>query len=219
MLLLRISAVLGALSLVAARQLPPCSNYLSTKDSICSEIFQRLERQIVGSDANLYSLRKVFYPTSRTEPTLVNVSYALTVSSTVNRSCEGDPETPTNPRYDRLPPAIIRFLQVHAWTSKIFYTLFHPATINRLQPQALQLLLSGFDNVYTQNPVPIALTWTTVGPILTVELTIDLQLPCWPTFYAVEESLYDLTSVVSLWRRALAALYGTNAVLLRKTVQ
>ena len=54
-----------------------CLNYISTKESICNEIFKRLEKQIVDNDANLFSLRKV---TSQTEPSLVNVSYDLQVS-------------------------------------------------------------------------------------------------------------------------------------------
>ena len=199
MLLFKITALLGVLGLVGAQQIQlPCSNFVSTKESICYVIFQRLEKQIVDSDANLYSLRKVFYPTSQTQPALVNVSYDLTISSVRNRSCPGDPESESNPRYDHLPEALRRFLQVHAWSSKIFYTLFHPATVNRLQPQVLQKILGGFENIYTTNSVPTGLTWNTVGPILTVEVTIDLQLPCWPTLCALEGSLHDLTSVVSV---------------------
>ena len=196
MFLQKLAFLLVALGLASSR-LEVCSNYISTKDSICYEIFRRLERQIVDSEANLYSLRKVFYPTSKTEPTLVNVSYALQVSSMRNASCKGDPESGENLRYDHLPEPIRRFLEVHAWSSKIFYTLFHPAMVNRLQPQALQRILVGIEGVYIRDAVPTALTWSTVGPILTVELSIDLQLPCWPTFYALENSLSDLTSVVS----------------------
>ena len=174
-----------------------CQNYVSSNRSICAEIFRRLEKQIVDSDANLYNLRKVFYPTSRTEPTLVNVSYNLRVSSVNNRSCGGDQETALNPRIDHLPASAFQLLQIHAWTSKIFYTLFHPAMVNRLQPQFVQRILATLDDVYTMDTVPNALTWTTVGPILTVELYIDVQLPCWPTYLALYGSLDDLTSVVS----------------------
>ena len=201
MSLLKITAVLVVLVLANSQltlQQIPCSNFISTKEDTCSEIFRRLEKQIVDSDANLYSLRKVFYPTSRTQPTLVNVSYDLKLSSAKNRSCPGDREFAGNPRYDRIPENVRRILNVHAWTSKIFYTLFHPATVNRLQPQALQLVLDLFEVVYTYTPVPTALTWQTVGPILTAEVSIDLQLPCWPTAYALEGSLSDLTSVVCL---------------------
>ena len=157
-----------------------CLNYVSSNDATCAEIFRRLERQIVDSDANLYNLRKVFYPTSHTEPTLVNVSYNLQMSSVKNRSCFGDPETKLNPRYDRLPVDGRQLLEVHAWSSKIFYTIFHPAMVNRLQPQFIQEMLALLDNVYT------ALTWSTIGPILTVELYIDVQLPCWPTYLALK---------------------------------
>ena len=200
MFLLRISAALAVLGCWVNSQQPaafPCSNFVSTKESTCQQIFQQLEKQIVGSDANLYSLRKVFYPTSQTQPVLVNVSYDLEVSSTHNRSCPGDPESSINPRYDNLPENARRFLKIHAWSFKIFYTLFHPATVNRLQPQALQTILASIDNIFTPTPVPTALTWPTVGPILTVEVSIDLQLNCWPTFLALEGSLNDLTSVVS----------------------
>lgn len=175
-----------------------CSNYFSTKLSTCQEIFQQLQKQIVDSDSNLYSLRKVFYPTSATEPALVNVSYDLTVVSSRNVSCPGDPESTFNPRYDRLPANLRGFLKVHAWSSKLFYTLFHPGTINRLQPQLLQRVLGMMDNIYaTSQPIQTALTWSTVGPILTVELSVDLQLSCWPTLLALEGSLNDLTSAVS----------------------
>ena len=181
-----------------------CQNYFSSNEPICAEIFRRLEREIVDSDANLFNLRKVFYPTSRTEPALVNVSYNLNVTSVANRSCPGDTETDLNVRYDRLQnvqngQVLLQLLKVHAWSSKIFYTLFHPATVNRLQPQALQIILGSLDykNIFTPNAMPTALTWSTVGPILTVELYIDVKLPCWPTFLALEESLNDLTSVVS----------------------
>ena len=200
MLFLKITAVLVILNIVSSQQQLqqlPCSNFVSTKESTCHQIFQQLEKQIIGSDANLYSLRKVFYPTSQTQPVLLNVSYDLVVSSTHNRSCPGDPESPANPRYDHLPENARRFVKVHAWSSKIFYTIFHPATVNRLQPQVLQTSLAAVDNAPTRNLVPTALSWTTVGPILTVEVSIDLQLNCWPTFAAVEGSLNDLTSVVS----------------------
>ena len=202
MSLLKITAVLVLLGLANSQftlQQTPCSDFISTKEDTCSEIFRRLEKQIVDSDANLYSLRKMFYPTSQTQPTLVNVSYDLNVSSVNNRSCSGDPEFPDNPRYDRLPENRRRILNVHAWTSKIFYTLFHPATVNRLQPQGLQFVLGLFEARYAGTPVPTALTWQTVSPILTVEVSIDLQLPCWPTAFALEESLGDLTSVVCMY--------------------
>ena len=176
-----------------------CQNYLSSKEPICAEIFRRLERQIVDSDANLFNLRKVFYPTSRTEPTLVNVSYNLNVSSVAKRSCPGDVVTGLNVRYDRLPEGDPR-LRVHAWSSKVFYTIFHPGTVNRLQPQALQIIMGLFEHLFAPTTIPTAITWSTIGPILTVELYIDVKLPCWPTFLALEESLRDLTSVVSCCR-------------------
>ena len=78
----------------------------------------------MGNDANLYSLRKVFYPTSHAEPTLVNVSYDLHVSASENISCSGDPESEENPRYDYMPDKLLQLLKVHAWSSKVFYTYF-----------------------------------------------------------------------------------------------
>ena len=173
---------------------------------MCAEIFRRLEKEIVDSDANLFNLRKVFYPTSRTEPALVNVSYNLNVNAPANRSCPDDPDINEtingipNAPYDSLKEGDLRYrlLRVHAWSSKIFYTLFHPATVNRLQPQALQTIMGSLEDVLiTQDTIPTALTWSTIGPILTVELYIDVKLPCLPTYAALEQSLNDLTSVVS----------------------
>ena len=177
-----------------------CQNYFSSKEPICAEIFRRLERGIVDSDANLFNLRKVFYPTSRAEPNLVNVSYNLKVFSVVNRSCPSDPgaDPSASVPCDRSNQEYLQnqLLRVHAWSSKIFYTLFHPATVNRLQPQALQIILDSLD--VTPNEIPTAFTWSTIGTLLTVDLYIDVKLPCRPTYVALEESLNDLTSVVSL---------------------
>ena len=194
--LLKISTLLVALSLVSSQQI--CKNYMSTtKDSVCYQIFHELEMQIVESESNLFSLRKVFYPTSQAEPTLVNVSYALDVSAKRNISCPGDPETPQNRRWDHLTESDRNSLQVQAWSSKVFYTIFHPATINRLQPQALQWILVMLDDIYGHTDIQTAFTWSTDQPIVTVELAIDIQLPCFPTLLALEMSLKDLTSVVS----------------------
>ena len=194
--LLKLSTLLVALSLVSSQQI--CENYMSTRDSICYQIFHELEMQIVDSESNIFSLRKVFYPTSKPEPTLVNVSYALDVSAKQKVSCPGDPETPKNHRWDHLTEPFRSYLQVQAWSSKVFYTIFHPATINRLQPQALQWILVKLDDIYGHTDVQTALTWSTYEPIVTVELAVHIQLPCFPTSFALERSLTDLTSVVSL---------------------
>ena len=167
---------------------------INSYESLRTEIFQRLEKQIVENAANLFRLRQVLFPTSQAQPTLVNVSYHLKVTSLNNHSCPGDPESADNPRYDHLSNEYLEYLGVNAWSSNIFYTLFHPATINRLQPQALQTILVGIEGICTENP---ALIWTTTGPMLTVAVVIDVELPCWPTFVALKSSLNDLTSVVS----------------------
>ena len=171
-----------------------CSNYVSVQESTCQDIFEQLQKAIVENKVNLYNLRKVFYPTSRTEPTLVNVSYNLNWTLASNESCPGDTETSLNPRIDVNASSI----QLNAvWTSKIFYTLFHPATVNRMQPQLMQLLLVALDEVHTHSTIPTALNWNTTGPILTVELYLLFELPCLPTFETFYESIIDITSVVS----------------------
>ena len=174
-----------------------CANYVSVQESTCQDIFEQLQNAIVENKVNLYNLRKVFYPTSTTEPTLVNVSYNLNMTIASNESCPGDTATLLNSRIDVNVYNVTGVQTNVVWTSKIFYTLFHPATINRIQPQLMQQLLVVLDSLYTRSTIPTALTWNTTGPILTVELYLTFELACLPTLGTLQESLHDITSVVS----------------------
>ena len=186
-MLLRAATFLLLLQLVHCS----CPNYVSTRKSTCATIFERLQTELVGSDIDLYNLRKVFYPTSSTEPTFVNVSYDLMVT-TLSKACPEDSSTGIAALEERINGTNVQLALNFVWTSKIFYTLFHPAWVNRLQPQLVQNVVDALDN----SQGTTALTWDGVGSILTVEVLLSISLPCAPTLAALEFSLDDLTSVV-----------------------
>ena len=180
-----------------------CPNYVSTRKSTCATIFERLQTELVGSDIDLYNLRKEFYPTSSTEPTFVNVSFDLMVT-TLSKACPEDSgrtawatrlSTGVAALEERINGTNVQLALNFVWTSKIFYTLFHPGILNRLQPQFVQNIFFLLDGAAT------ALTWDGVGSILTVEVLLSISLPCAPTLATLMDSLNDLTSVVRKLRR------------------
>ena len=132
-MLLRAAIFLPLLQLVHCS----CPNYVSTRKSTCATIFERLQTELVGSDIDLYNLRKEFYPTSSTEPTFVNVSYDLMVT-TLSKACPEDSSTGVAALEERINGTNVQLALNFVWTSKIFYTLFHPGMVNRLQPQFVQ---------------------------------------------------------------------------------
>ena len=173
-----------------------CPNYASTRKSTCATIFERLQTELVGSDIDLYNLRKEFYPTSSTEPTFVNVSYDLMVT-TLSKACPEDSSTGAAALEERINGTNVQLALNFVWTSKIFYTLFHPAMVNRLQPQFVQNIFLLLDS----SQATTALTWDGAGSILTAEVLLSISLPCAPTLAALLDSLNDLTSVVRKLRR------------------
>ena len=162
-------------------------------NAICNEIFQKLQLALVSNEANLYGLREIFFPSSKPPPTLLNVSYEITFSNLSQTACSNI----DNQTVD--PPEIL--FRNRGWTSQSLYTQIHPVVVNRLQPQFLYHLMILFEPRFsTSGTIEASLRWQGLQgeKFLTLSIFLNLDgLLCTPTLEQMDNSLDDLTSVVS----------------------
>ena len=176
-----------------------CSDFVSESSITCQLLFDHLQAALVGRRLNLYNLRKTFLPLIEAQPSLVNVSYHITTAPTTKESCPGSTSVirdtaDSDTGSALLPHNTTSFERNYAWSAKTFYAIFHPAQINRLQPQLLHAVLAGLE-ISTSDLA--ALSWDGVGSVLTVQLRLDpVTLPCLPTYTELFASLQDLTALV-----------------------
>ena len=95
----------------------------------------------------------------------------------------------------------------YGWTSSLLYSYYHPAELNRLQPQLIFQILKRveFEPEDDGRRIATAITWDGNFQITTAQVFLHVpSLPCSPTYDEVYNSLWDFTSLVS-WtvRRAL----------------
>ena len=160
----------------------------SEPTSTCLILFNCFQSSLVERKLNLFKLSKAFFPITQSGPNMVNVSYSITLTPVPTRSCAGSKESATE---ETVSTNNTNFTINFAWTDKVFYTLFHPAMINRLQPQLVQTALSSGASVGT------ALSWDGVGPFLTIQLELNpVQLPCIPTLSDIVDTLTYITAHV-----------------------
>ena len=156
--------------------------------STCLILFNSFQSALVGRELNLFKLSKTFFPLSQSVPDMVNVSYSITIALTSDEGCAGSKESVTE---ETMFTNNTNFTINFAWTDRIFYTLLHPAMINRLQPQILHSFLSAGASVGT------ALNWNGVGSFLTIQLELSpILLPCMPAKVDVVDTLTYITAHV-----------------------
>ena len=159
---------------------------MTTDSRICNELFQVFQASIVTNTANLYNLRKIFFPSTTRPPTLLNVSYRLTFENDVQMPCDFDSNDTVNSSevlHENL-----------GWTSQSIYRVFHPATLNRFQPQFFYEMMIKLEASH----VEAALSWQGTDQLLTLNLFLHVwELSCLPSHTQIYETLKDLTSVVS----------------------
>ena len=184
-------AVLLAATVARGLEIPgECENHVSTKSPLCSELFQSVQAALVGSETDLYNLRKTFFPSSDVSPTLINTSYELVFENVPDVPC---PDANENATFLNTSETIHRS---YGWTSNVFYTVFHPATLNRLQPQLFYSMMTAFESK-TSRTVETAFYWEGVEPYLTLELLLKVGgLSCTPSYEQLDNTLKDVTSVV-----------------------
>lgn len=169
-----------------------CSDFAHSSIT-CQLLFDHFQSALLNRHINLYNLRETFLPLTQPAPSLVNVSYHVTITPLTNKPCPGSEEA-TNNSSGLLPANSTTIDTNFAWTSKNFYTIFHPALVNRLQPQLLHTFLSQLE---ASTSDLIAVSWDGVGPLLTVELDLGpVLLPCLAADSEIYASLGDITSLV-----------------------
>ena len=171
-----------------------CQDFVSASTITCQLIFDHLQTALLDRQLNLYNLRKTFLPLTHPSQSLVNVSYHITTTPSTNEPCPGS-ELVANNSSGLLPFNTTTIETNYGWTSKAFYTIFHPAMVNRLQPQFLHELLVLETEVSKENLIDAS--WNGVGPLVTVELILGpVQLPCLPANSEILDSLVDMTALV-----------------------
>ena len=194
-ILLRVlSSAAFALALLRVAQCQ-CEDYKSTDTTTCSMLFQRFQSALVGSEVNLYNLRKTFAPASRPAPILVNVSYEISFGQVSHDLCPG-----LGNDSSLFNTSETQYLN-YGWTSSVLYSYYHPAELNRLQPQLVFRFLKTLevDPQDNGNPVATAFTWDGTGPITTAQVSLYIpSLPCAPSYEDVYNTLWDITSLVSV---------------------
>ena len=172
-----------------------CSDFESASTITCQLIFDHFQAALLDRQLNLYNLRKTFLPLTHSPPSVVNVSYHITITPLTNKPCPGS-ESVANKSSGLLPFNTTTIDTNYGWTSKTFYTIFHPAVVNRLQPQLVHTFLSQLE-ISTSDSTASAVSWDGVGPLLTVELSLSpIRLPCLPAYSEIYASLKDLTALV-----------------------
>ena len=166
-----------------------CEDGMTTDSRVCNELFQVFQASIVTDTANLYNLRKLFFPSTTPPSTLLNVSYELAFENGVQIPCDFDSNDTVNSSdilYENL-----------GWTSQSIYTVFHPATLNRFQPQFFYEMMIKLESSHLESALP----WEGTDQLLTLNLCLHVkELSCLPSHTQIYETLKDLTSLVSYYK-------------------
>ena len=185
--------VIGILLLVNCNsaQIYVCGSHVSAKTPLCSELFQAFQAALTKSETNLFNLRNIFFPPSEASPVLLNISYVIDFGNITDISCTNDTN---NTIY-----GFETFYKNYGWTSVVIYTIFHPATINRLQPQLFYWIMKKLEPGSSKG-ARTAFNWEGISDsFLTLELSMYIpSLSCSPSKKQVENTLKGMTSVVSL---------------------
>ena len=169
-----------------------CDDFVSESSITCQLLFDHFQAALLARRLNLYNLRKTFLPLTRAPPLLVNVSYYISIAPVTDKTCPGSGTMAGNETL--LPGNKTEIDKNFAWTDKTVYSIFHPAHINRLQPQLVQMLIVELE---ISSSALVALRWDGAGPILTLRLLLDpVLLPCRPTYSQLFATLTDITALV-----------------------
>lgn len=172
-----------------AESLTTCGGEMTISNRICNELPQAFQASITTNAANLYNLRKIFYPSSKLPPTLLNISYELKIETDVQVPCFAVSKNTVN--------SSEVWYTNYGWTLNSIFTEFHPASLNRMQPHLLYLIMVALEPS-TSDMSEVALLWDGDTEFLTVHLFLHVkQLSCLPTYEQIDQTLQDLTSVVS----------------------
>ena len=169
-----------------------CNNPDLANAPTCQILKTNFEEALISNEANLYTLRTIFFPSDAQRPELINVTYRLQFTSTVtdlqNCSC-----ATTNGSREFIKPAQTLTVR-YGWTIIGLYTLIHPALLNQIQfpiPLSVMSLVSADD-------VPFLWNGHLSLPAIKMDLNIDTDnLTCLPDSQQIDEIMKAITSLVS----------------------
>ena len=172
-----------------------CNNPVPANARTCQILMRNFEKALTSNEANLYTLRTIFFPPGAERPELVNVTYRLQFASSATNlpNCSCGAATNTTNRRVFIEPG--RTLTVrYGWTIVGLYTLIHPALLNQLQfPLPFSIM-----RLVTADNVPFLWNGYHALPSAEVELNIDTgNLTCLPDTQQVDETMKTITSLVS----------------------
>lgn len=169
--------------------IPTCRAEMTTANNrICKELFEAFQAAIV-TETNLYNLGKIFFPSSKEPPTLLNVKYKTHFETGVQIPCFNSSDTINSSEV---------WSKNYGWTSRTIYTVFHPATLNRMQPYLFYRMMAALESqTSASGTTEEALLWDGDSDFLTLNLVLDVkQLSCLPTNQQIDQTLQDITSLV-----------------------
>ena len=170
-----------------------CESYSPEPARTCALLYKAFETALVGNDENLYLLRVSYFPTSQATPTLVNVFYEINFQNVSEEMCNrtaSDNSTEFNTSTTHYPN--------YGWTSSVFYTVLHPALLNRMQIQLFMSLVRYWIHD-TEHPDAdeVGFLWDGVGSVQSIRLSLDItNLPCTPSELQVNGTLKNLNAMV-----------------------
>ena len=172
-----------------------CNNPDPASAQMCQTLLRTVKDALTSSDANMFTLRRMFFPAGAEPPELLNVTYHLRFTNRFPASLPNCTCTGTDPRTERIFIDPQRDLALrYGWTVIGMYTLIHPALLNQLQfPLPFSIM-----RLVASDGVPFLWNGYQSLPSAEVVLNIDpSNLTCLPDTIQLDETMQTVTSLVS----------------------
>ena len=166
-----------------------CNSNLN-RASECSALYKQFETALL-SDENLFKLRRVFFPSSKADPIVVDVKYHVNINTTetcseTNQAGENKPENGSS----------VSLTRDLVWTSSVTFSLLDSHVLDLLQPRIV-LLLDPIKGSYYRE--------------VTDDIELSLQITsssCPPSTTEIVSTLEDLNAMVSHYQFKMHACNG-----------
>ena len=173
----------------------------------CSELYRDLESALVSNKANLYILRKAFFPTPQAAIKLLEVRYSIDFGPNItNTTCPSIGDNFT----DIINTTTTNKIK-YGWSSSGMYTVVHPLALNLLQLQVPFVFLRAIRSLaehYHDEEVNTFL-WDGSYELPSVTLYIMVNsLECLPSNKTFQEILQELTTVVSVYHSIMLSWHN-----------
>lgn len=167
--------------------------------STCQKVFKVLEQSLIQDEANLYSLKKMFFYAANADPMLLIVKYNISFGENIIKdrppNCDGAGRQMTM-------ICTIQTEVTHGWTPSGVYYVIGPLVLNKMQMpfpfMILRIIHSLCKNPAFNSPELDSFLWDGSYDLPTVFLNLDITtLPCIPSATVFHSTLKELTAYVS----------------------